>query len=72
MTARSVTLDEVRGWPATVDLPDAAAALGISRAQAYVSAKRGDFPVKVIKVGRRYKAVTASLLRALEADGVAA
>ena len=66
MTARSVTLDEVRTWPATVDLPEAADALGISRAQAYVSVKRGVFPSKVITVGRRYKAVTADLLRLLE------
>jgi predicted DNA-binding transcriptional regulator AlpA len=52
MAARPVTLEEVRTWPATVDLPEAAEALGISRAQAYVSVKRGDFPAKVITVGR--------------------
>jgi predicted DNA-binding transcriptional regulator AlpA len=69
---KAPTLDEIRTWPAAVDLPDAAEALGISRAQAYVSAKRGDFPARVITVGRRYKVVTADLLRILGGAEVAA
>jgi len=72
MAARLVTLDEARGWPAAVDLPDAADAIGISRAQAYVAAKRGDFPARVITVGRRYKVVTADLRRVLGGAEMAA
>jgi hypothetical protein len=63
--AQSVKLDQIQSWPAAVDVPDAADALGISRAQAYVSVKRGDFPARVIKVGRRFKVVTADLVRLL-------
>jgi predicted DNA-binding transcriptional regulator AlpA len=70
--ARSVTLDEIRTWPAAVDLPDAADAYGISRAQAYVAAKRGDFPARVIRVGRRYKVVVADIIRDLSGQEVAA
>lgn len=66
MAIQSVKLDEVRGWPAAVDISDACMAIGISRAQGYVSAKRGDFPARVITVGRRYKVVTADLVRLLE------
>jgi hypothetical protein len=63
--AQSVKLDQIQSWPAAVDVPDAADALGISRAQAYVSVRRGDFPARVIKVGRRFKVVTADLVRLL-------
>jgi predicted DNA-binding transcriptional regulator AlpA len=65
IVAEPVTLEEIRSWPAAVDLPDAANAYGISRAQAYVAARRGDFPARIIKVGRRYKVVTADILRDL-------
>lgn len=61
------TLTEVRGWPAAVDLPDACKALGISRAHGYAAAKRGEFPARVITVGRRFKVVTADLLALLDA-----
>ncbi|WUE27170.1 DNA-binding protein [Streptomyces sp. NBC_00498] len=60
------TLDEVRGWPATVDLSTAAHALGISRSQMYALVKRGEAPVRVLDYGAK-RVVTASLVRLLEA-----
>lgn len=60
------TLEEVRGWPATVDLPTAALALGISRSQMYALVKRGEAPVRVLDYGAK-RVVTASLVRLLEA-----
>ncbi|WP_405797216.1 DNA-binding protein [Streptomyces sp. NBC_01506] len=60
------TLTEVRSWPATVDLPRAALALGISRSQMYALVKRGEAPVKVLDYGAK-RVVTASLVRLLEA-----
>lgn len=60
------TLEEVRGWPATVDLPAAARALGISRSQMYSLVKRGEAPVTVLNFGSK-RVVTASLVRLLEA-----
>jgi predicted site-specific integrase-resolvase len=51
-----------------MDVPDAAGLLGISVTTAYDRIRRGAFPVKVIKVGRRYRVVTADLRRLLGLD----
>ncbi|MGW2438745.1 DNA-binding protein [Streptomyces goshikiensis] len=60
------TLDEVRSWPATVDLTSAALALGISRSQMYALVKRNEAPVRVLDFGAK-RVVTASLVQLLEA-----
>lgn len=60
------TLDEVRAWPATVDVTQAARPFGISRAFAYELVARGEFPARVITVGGRRRVVTASIVAALE------
>jgi len=49
----------------TVDLPIANSALGISRAHGYALAKRGDYPVKVLRLGCSYRVVTTDLLHLL-------
>ncbi|MEU2205561.1 helix-turn-helix domain-containing protein [Microbacterium oleivorans] len=47
----TLTLDDVRGR-ATISVDEAASVLGVSRSNAYASARRGDtFPVK--RIGRR-------------------
>ena len=61
------TLDEVRTWPATVDVTLAALALGISKSTAYDAIRAGEFPGKVLTVRRRKCVVTASLLEVLSA-----
>jgi hypothetical protein len=63
--AMAPTLDEIRRWPATVDIPKANAALGLSRAHGYALAQRGEYPARVLKVGGRYRVVTASIVRLL-------
>jgi predicted DNA-binding transcriptional regulator AlpA len=68
-TPTGPTLDEVRAWPATVNVDQAAAALGVSRAYAYEAIKVGTFPARVIKVGNRTTVVTASILKALDPSG---
>ncbi|MGA5339032.1 DNA-binding protein [Streptomyces griseoincarnatus] len=60
------TLDEIRNWPATVDVTLAAQALGISRAQMYRLIAAGQAPVRVLDFGAK-RVVTASLVRLLEA-----
>lgn len=69
--AKRPTLDEIRGWPATVDIPTAAPAVGVSKSYGYELAKRGEFPARVIKVGSRLRVVTSSLIPLLDggADG---
>ncbi|MBT2450938.1 DNA-binding protein [Streptomyces sp. ISL-43] len=60
------TLDEVRAWPATVDVARAARALGISRSMLYALIQRNEAPVRVLDFGSK-RVVTASLVRLLEA-----
>jgi predicted DNA-binding transcriptional regulator AlpA len=59
------TLDEIKSWPATVSVADAARALGISRSQFYDLVRNGDEPVKILKLGSM-RVVTSSLIRLLE------
>lgn len=49
----------------TVDLPTANRALGISRAHGYALAKRGEYPVRLLKLGSSYRVVTCELLALL-------
>lgn len=60
------TLDEIRSWPATVNVEDYARAFGISRAGAYESIRSGTAPVRTINVGTRVKVVTASIISVLD------
>jgi hypothetical protein len=69
MSSHLTGLDAVRLTP-TTDIPVAARLIGISRSYAFELAKRGEFPCRVIKVGNRYRVVTASLVALLE-DAVA-
>lgn len=64
--AAGPTLEEIRRWPAAVNVEDYAQALGISRAGAYESIRAGTCPVRTVKVGGRIKVVTASILRVLD------
>lgn len=63
------TLDEIRHWPATVDIPTANTALGLSRAHGYALAQRGEYPARVLRMGARYRVVTASIVRLLSENG---
>lgn len=63
------TLDEIKSWAASVSIPLAAQAIGISSSHLYSLAGRDEAPCKVLKVGARYRVVTASLVALLEAAG---
>lgn len=60
------TLAEVRNWPATVDVPKAATAIGISKSHLYDLVRRGEAPVRVLSFGARHRVVTSSLVQLLE------
>lgn len=49
----------------TTDVETAGALLGISRSTSYGLAQRGQFPCKVIRVGRQYRVVVSSLREVL-------
>ena len=60
------TLAQVREWPATVDVTQAASALGVSRSTAYELIRLDRFPARVLSVGHRRRVVTSSLVAVLE------
>jgi hypothetical protein len=60
MTA-APTAEEIRGWPVTVDVVTAGRCFQLGRDASYDAARRGEFPVPVIRVGRRLVVVTAAL-----------
>ncbi|MFJ5259130.1 DNA-binding protein [Streptomyces sp. NPDC088387] len=66
MAADTPTLDDIRSWPATVSVPKAATALGVSRSYLHDLIKRNEAPVKVLPLDGRHRVITASLVRLLE------
>ncbi|MCX4824892.1 helix-turn-helix domain-containing protein [Streptomyces sp. NBC_01142] len=62
------TLAEIRSWPATVGVPDAARAIGVSKSHLYELIRKGEAPVRTLALGSsRHRVVTASLIQLLEA-----
>ncbi|WP_078948498.1 helix-turn-helix domain-containing protein [Streptomyces noursei] len=53
-------------WDGTRSVEDASKALGFSRAMGYDLIRNGQFPCRVLRIGRKTRVVTASLLRVLE------
>jgi hypothetical protein len=62
---RGRTSDELLTLPAVIDLDTANRALMIGRSTGYALAKRGEYPVKVLRLGNTYRVVTADLLSLL-------
>jgi hypothetical protein len=65
MAAKTWTEEDIRQLGLTTDVETAAQILGIGRTLAYDLAKRGEFPVTLIRVGSRYVVPTNALLRLL-------
>ena len=63
--ARALTRDELLALPAVVNLDTANRALMIGRSTGYELAKRGAYPVRLLRLGHAYRVVTAELLRLL-------
>jgi hypothetical protein len=64
-------LAEVSRLPAVVDLVTAGRALGLGRTKCYQLARAGEFPCRIIRVGRSYLVPTAELLTLLGLDPAA-
>jgi hypothetical protein len=71
MTTRDITNrtlwteDRIRGLGTLTDLPTAASIFGLSRTLAYELARTSQFPVPVIRAGKRYRVPVAPILAAL-------
>ncbi len=59
---------EIRRLPAVINLVTAGEILGIGRTQSYRLAKTGNFPVKILRIGSRYKVPTSLIRRHLSVD----
>jgi hypothetical protein len=60
--------EAVRALGVRTDVGTAGSILGLSRTQSYEALKAGNFPISVIRVGRRIVVPTAPLLRLLGLD----
>ena len=60
------TAEAVRNLGMTTDVETAGAILGIGRTKAYQLAKHGAFPVKLLRIGRRYVVPVPALMALLE------
>lgn len=65
MTKRVWTVDEVRRLGMATDVETAASILRIGRTTAYRLVGEGDFPVPVLRVGKRYVVAVENLLALL-------
>ena len=61
MRRHALTLDEVRDLPAMIDIPTAAAAIGLSASAGRNQVKAGTFPFDVNVVGRLHRVNTAEV-----------
>ncbi|MDT5027425.1 MAG: hypothetical protein QOE61_3851 [Micromonosporaceae bacterium] len=61
------TAEAVRRLGMTTDVETAGAILGIGRTKAYKLAKDGEFPVKLLRIGRRDVVPIPALMTLLEA-----
>ena len=63
---RVPTLEEIRTGPPMLEVPPVAAVLRISKSYFYELIQRGEAPVRVVKVGTRYRVPRTALLALLE------
>jgi hypothetical protein len=61
------TPEAVRVLGMTTGIETAAAILGIGRTKAYELARAGTFPVRVLRIGRRYVVPVPAILQLLDA-----
>lgn len=57
--------EELLALPVAIDLDTGNRALGLGRSKGYELAKRGEYPCKVLRLGKAYRVVTADLLNLL-------
>lgn len=66
MTARGMSVREVLALPVAISLDDANRALGLGRSNGYAMARSGDYPLPLLRLGRKYRCKRSDLLRLLD------
>lgn len=65
---RGMQLAELLALPVAFDLDTSNRALQLGRTKGFDLAKRGEYPIRILRVGRTYRVTRADLLRALGID----
>jgi hypothetical protein len=65
---RGMQLGELLALPVAFDLETSNRALQLGRTKGFDLAKRGEYPIRILRVGRAYRVTRADLLRALGID----
>lgn len=65
---RGMSLEELLALPVAFDLDTSNRALDIGRTKGFQLAKTGDYPCRVLRIGRTYRVSRADLLRTLNID----
>lgn len=60
-----MTRAELLQLPASIDLETGARALGVGRTKAHMLVRQGEWPTRVLRLGRSYRVVTADVLALL-------
>jgi hypothetical protein len=63
-----MSVDELLALPVTVDLATAGKCFGIGRTRAHELARDGEFPVRVLRVGLKYRVPRTAIFEALGID----
>jgi hypothetical protein len=72
MSDLQMTKEELLALPVSVDLTTAGRAFGLGRTRSYELARAGQFPCRVIPVGRKFRVPRSALLEALGIEDTAA
>lgn len=67
-TAVQMTAEELRRLPTVIDVPTAAAILGIGRTAAYELIRTNRWPTPVLRVGKLIRVPTAPMLKLVGVD----
>lgn len=65
MIESQMSMDELFAVPVSVDIVTAGRAFGFGRTKAFELARAGEFPCRVIRVGRKYRVPRSALFEAL-------
>jgi hypothetical protein len=60
-----LSVAQIQQLPAVIDVVTAGRALGLGRTTSYQLARSGEFPCRIMRVGRKYLVPTADLLTLL-------
>jgi hypothetical protein len=60
-----MSMDELLSLPVSVDLTTAGRAFGLGRTKAFELARQGRFPVRVLRVGQKYRVPRSAIFEAL-------